>query len=145
VRAARLCEPRYVRAVSSLASQAGVHPGRGTQNALTPLRKIDRLYVVGAGASCPYGLPTLKTLTWELCNFLTGAIRLSGETLNLIGIDEARGADWKSDVYRRLQQVKGLVMPDTVNILLVHFPPVFYFVSELGIGIDLTLAGHTHG
>jgi uncharacterized protein len=73
------------------------------------------------------------------------AIRLSGETLNLIGIDEARGADWKSDVYRRLQQVKGLVMPYTVNILLVHFPPVFYFVTELGIGIDLTLAGHTHG
>jgi predicted MPP superfamily phosphohydrolase len=76
------------------------------------------------------------------------AIRLSGETLNLIGIDEARGRDfteWKHDVYRRLQQVKGLVMPGTVNILLVHFPPVFYFVTELGIGIDLTLAGHTHG
>jgi len=76
------------------------------------------------------------------------AIRLSGETLNLIGIDEARGRDfteWKHDVYRRLQQVKELVMPGTVNILLVHSPPVFYFVTELGIGIDLTLAGHTHG
>jgi len=31
--------------------------------------KIRRLYVVGAGASCPYGLPTLKTLSRELCPF----------------------------------------------------------------------------
>ncbi len=74
------------------------------------------------------------------------AIRSSGETLNLIGIDEPRGrsrADWEHDVYRRLQQVKGLVMPGTVNILLIHYSAVFDYVSELDI--DLTLAGHTHG
>jgi len=75
------------------------------------------------------------------------AIRLSSETLNLIGIDEPRGEDeeWERDVYRRLQQVKGLVMPGTVNILLLHYPAVFDYVTELGIAIDLTLAGHTHG
>jgi len=73
------------------------------------------------------------------------AIRLSGETLNLIGIDEPRGEEWERDVYRRLQQVKGLVMPGTVNILLLHYPAVFDYVAELGIAIDLTLAGHTHG
>jgi uncharacterized protein len=73
------------------------------------------------------------------------AIRLNKETLNLIGIDEARGADWESDVYRRLQQVKQLVIPDSVNILLVHYPAVFDYVTELGVGVDLTLAGHTHG
>jgi predicted MPP superfamily phosphohydrolase len=73
------------------------------------------------------------------------AIRLSGETLNLIGIDEPRGEKWERDVYRRLQQVKGLVMPGTVNILLLHYPAVFDYVTELGIAIDLTLAGHTHG
>jgi predicted MPP superfamily phosphohydrolase len=72
-------------------------------------------------------------------------IRLSGETLNLIGIDEPRGEEWERDVYRRLQQVKGLVMPRTVNILLLHYPAVFDYVTELGIAIDLTLAGHTHG
>ena len=32
--------------------------------------KIRRLYIVGAGASCPYGLPTLETLSRELCAFL---------------------------------------------------------------------------
>ncbi len=75
----------------------------------------------------------------------SAAIRLSGETLNLIGMDEPRGEDWEGDVYRRLQQVKGLVMPGTVNILLLHYPAVFDYVTELGLAIDLTLAGHTHG
>jgi len=73
------------------------------------------------------------------------AIRLNNQTLNLIGIDEARGEDWESDVYRRLQQVKQLAIPDSVNILLVHYPAVFDYVTELGVGVDLTLAGHTHG
>lgn len=30
-----------------------------------------RVYIVGAGASVPYGLPTLKTLTWELAQTLS--------------------------------------------------------------------------
>jgi predicted MPP superfamily phosphohydrolase len=36
-------------------------------------------------------------------------------------------------------------MPGTVSILLLHYPAVFDYVIELGIAIDLTLAGHTHG
>jgi hypothetical protein len=32
--------------------------------------KIKRLYIIGAGASFPYGLPTLNTLTWDLSQFL---------------------------------------------------------------------------
>jgi hypothetical protein len=64
-------------------------------------------------------------------------IRLGDEMLNLIGIDEPHG-----DVYRRLQQVKGLVMPGTVNILLIHYP---YFFGHPGLGVDLTLAGDLHG
>jgi uncharacterized protein len=73
------------------------------------------------------------------------AVGLSGETVNLIGMDEARGPEWEQDVYRRLQQVKGLVMPGTVNILLVHYPAVFDYIAEIDLPIDLTLAGHTHG
>ena len=42
-----------------------------------------------------------------------------------------------------LRVVEHLVMPDTVNILLVHYPNAFDRAAELGI--DLTLAGHTHG
>lgn len=74
------------------------------------------------------------------------AIRLRGATLNLIGIDDPRGrsrAEWEHDVYRRLQRVKGLVLPGTVNILLIHDPAVFQYATELSI--DLVLAGHTHG
>lgn len=73
-------------------------------------------------------------------------IRLGGEMLNLIGIDEVRGrseAELEQDVHRRLRQIKALMMPGTVNILLVHYPGAFDHVTELGM--DLTLAGHTHG
>jgi len=31
---------------------------------------IDRIYILGAGASVPYGLPTLKTLTWDVAQSL---------------------------------------------------------------------------
>jgi len=36
-----------------------------------------------------------------------------------------------------------LVMSGTVNILLCHWPPSFE--AAVNLGIDLTLAGHTHG
>jgi predicted MPP superfamily phosphohydrolase len=39
--------------------------------------------------------------------------------------------------------VKQLMTPDTVNILLSHDPNNFERAAQLGI--DLTLAGHTHG
>jgi predicted MPP superfamily phosphohydrolase len=74
------------------------------------------------------------------------AIRVGGETLNLIGMDEPHGethAEWREDVRRHRGLLEPLVMPDTVNILLVHYPAVFDFVA--GHGIDLALAGHTHG
>jgi predicted MPP superfamily phosphohydrolase len=67
-------------------------------------------------------------------------IRVGGEMLNLIGMDSPLSL---SDGNRCLQQVKGLVMPETVNILLVHFPYVFDRAAEFGM--DLVLAGHTHG
>jgi len=73
-------------------------------------------------------------------------IQLAGETVNLIGIDDPRGetdAEWMQDLYRRLH--KGLVMPGTVNILLAHEPSELMFDRAAELGIDLTLAGHTHG
>jgi uncharacterized protein len=61
-------------------------------------------------------------------------IELLDETLNLIGVDDSL-----SD----LRKIKPLVLPDMVNILLCHWPGAFNRAVELGI--DLTLAGHTHG
>ena len=75
-------------------------------------------------------------------------IVLGGETLNLIGIDDPNGqteTEYRRDLHRKLRQIKELMMPETVNILLSHgdFPDMFDRVAELGI--DLMLAGHTHG
>jgi uncharacterized protein len=73
-------------------------------------------------------------------------IQLASETVNVMGIDDPRGeteAEWMRDLDRRLH--KGLVMPGTVNILLVHEPSVSMFDRAAELGIDLMLAGHTHG
>jgi uncharacterized protein len=64
------------------------------------------------------------------------SIRLRDETINLIGVD---------DSHPNLQGVERLVMPDTVNILLIHDTSTDGFDRAVELGIDLTLAGHTHG
>jgi predicted MPP superfamily phosphohydrolase len=73
-------------------------------------------------------------------------IRLGDEMLNLIGIDHgndlAPDAERQVEGDRRLQQLKALVMPNTVNILLMHYPHAF---GDHELGIDLTLAGDIHG
>jgi predicted MPP superfamily phosphohydrolase len=73
-------------------------------------------------------------------------IRLRDDMFNLIGIDDA-GEKLASDrsctsCVCELQQLKALVMPNTVNILLQHYPVFFDYP---GLGIDLTLAGDIHG
>jgi uncharacterized protein len=67
--------------------------------------------------------------------------------LNLIGLDYQQRR-FSSDHYghlvgRYLEGSEKLVMPDMVNILLNHNPNSFDRAAELGI--DLTLAGHSHG
>jgi predicted MPP superfamily phosphohydrolase len=42
-----------------------------------------------------------------------------------------------------LEGLDSLVAPDTVNILMSHNPDTFDRAAEMGI--DLSLAGHTHG
>jgi predicted MPP superfamily phosphohydrolase len=44
---------------------------------------------------------------------------------------------------RTLEGLKPLLAPDTANILLSHNPETFDRAAELGV--DLSLAGHTHG
>jgi predicted MPP superfamily phosphohydrolase len=74
------------------------------------------------------------------------AIRSHGDMLNLIGIDYQsvpHSRDHAGHVVERyLAGSEELVMPDMVNILLSHNPNVFDRAAQLGI--DLTLAGHTH-
>jgi hypothetical protein len=74
-------------------------------------------------------------------------IESGGERLNLIGVDyQTRtrfGPPGDGIVAQYLEGVEPLILPDTANILLSHNPNTFDRAAELGI--DLSLAGHTHG
>ena len=75
------------------------------------------------------------------------SIQSHGEVLNLIGIDYQQARSSRDHeghlVDRYLEGSERLVMPGMVNILLNHNPNSFERAVELGI--DLTLAGHSHG
>ncbi len=68
-----------------------------------------------------------------------------GESFNLIGVDFQSHHQFgpSPPVEHLLANIEGLVARDRVNILLSHNPDTFDRAAELGI--DLSLAGHTHG
>jgi predicted MPP superfamily phosphohydrolase len=72
-------------------------------------------------------------------------IAVPGGSFNLMGVDfQTRRAFGSSPIVRQfLEGVNGLMAPDQVNILLSHNPDTFDRAAELGI--DFSLAGHTHG
>jgi predicted MPP superfamily phosphohydrolase len=74
-------------------------------------------------------------------------IQTGGEVLNLIGVDYEAvrhfGPHPEGVVDQYLKGVEPLILPDTANILLSHNPNTFDRAAALGI--DLSLAGHTHG
>jgi hypothetical protein len=72
-------------------------------------------------------------------------IAAHNESFNLIGVDfqSPRGFGPSPPVKRLLGNIEGLVDRDRVNILLSHNPDTFDRAAELGV--DLSLAGHTHG
>jgi hypothetical protein len=75
------------------------------------------------------------------------SIESAGERLNLIGVDYEShthfGPAHDGIVSEYLRGVAPLMLPGAVNILLSHNPNTFDRAAELGI--DLSLAGHTHG
>jgi len=70
-------------------------------------------------------------------------LRWNGQALNLIGVDYQRQRAMNGVKLQMLQGVEPLLRPGMPNILLSHNPNSFPRAAELGI--DLTLAGHTHG
>ena len=70
---------------------------------------------------------------------LRGGNRRYGQ-LNIIGIDDSQNPRQVAEV---LTEKSGLVRPDSFNILMYHRPRGVLDAQELGI--DLMLAGHTHG
>lgn len=74
----------------------------------------------------------------------TAAIRSQNESLNLIGVDFQGCHECPTfPPQGYLRGVEQLVAPEKLNILLSHNPNSFDRAAELGI--DLSLAGHTHG
>jgi uncharacterized protein len=69
----------------------------------------------------------------------------NGESLNLIGVDFQSSHRFGPSpaVPNLLGNIEGLVVRDRVNILLSHNPDTFDRAA--GMGIDLSMAGHTHG
>ncbi len=74
------------------------------------------------------------------------SVQSGGESLNLIGIDFsgawARGPDPGAE-HDSMSAVPHLMIPGQVNILMSHNPATFDRAARLGV--DLSLAGHTHG
>jgi predicted MPP superfamily phosphohydrolase len=74
-------------------------------------------------------------------------ISAGNESFNLMGLDFTNSRSMSVDGWhlssRKLEGVENLMMRDTANILLSHNPDSFDRAAHLGI--DLSLAGHTHG
>lgn len=73
------------------------------------------------------------------------AIPSGGESINLIGVDfqSPRRFGPSAPVRNLLGNIAGRIDRDRVNVLLSHNPDTYDRAAELGI--DLSLAGHTHG
>ncbi len=67
----------------------------------------------------------------------------NGGMFNLIGVDYQHGVQLTGSRMPSLRAIQPLVRRDIPNILLSHNPNTFYSAAELGI--ELSLAGHTHG
>ena len=70
-------------------------------------------------------------------------ITFKGAQFNLIGVDYQRERTSRGQRQQTLAGVEPLVRRDMPNILLSHNPNSFNRAAELGI--ELSLAGHTHG
>jgi len=70
-------------------------------------------------------------------------LHFKGAPFNLIGVDYQRERTPRGQKVQALAHLQPLVRRDMPNILLSHNPNSFNRAAELGI--ELSLAGHTHG
>jgi len=82
-----------------------------------------------------YGMQLLRQQSAEL--------NWRGNKINLIGVDYQEGQMFSGGHQRLLPGIESLIRKDIPNILLSHDPNTFYRAAASGI--ELTLAGHTHG
>ncbi len=89
-------------------------------------------------AAYRYSQAGMKLLRYE-----NAQITFKGAQFNLIGVDYQRERTSRGQRQQTLAGVEPLVRRDMPNILLSHNPNSFNRAAELGI--ELCLAGHTHG
>jgi len=85
-----------------------------------------------------YAQAAMKLLRHE-----NAQITFKGASFNLLGVDYQRERTPRGQRQQTLAGVEPLVRRDMPNILLSHNPNTFNRAAELGI--ELSLAGHTHG
>jgi uncharacterized protein len=122
-----------VEALSGLSAPYGIYGCLGNHELWTHTQaSITQLFAVQG----------VKILRQERAQIVAG-----GASLNLIGVDFESHRGFRDHhggyVNRYLGGVRRLLAPETANILLSHNPNTFDRAAELGI--DLSLAGHTHG
>jgi hypothetical protein len=122
-----------VQALSGLAAPFGVYGCLGNHDAWAGVEDSITQLFLQAGI--------------RILRHQNAAIATQGESLNLIGVDyttrRAMGPRNEGIVRQFLEGVDALIDPGRVNILLSHNPDTFDRAAQLGI--DLSLAGHTHG
>jgi predicted MPP superfamily phosphohydrolase len=125
--------PAVVNALSSLKAPLGVFGSLGNHDAWA--RAEDLLAELFARAG-------VRILRQEQT-----AIQAGNESFNLMGLDFTNSRKMSVGGWhlssRKLEGVENLMARDTANILLSHNPDSFDRAAQLGI--DLSLAGHTHG
>jgi uncharacterized protein len=84
-----------------------------------------------------------KQAGMKLLRHQNAQITFKGASFNLIGVDYQRERTRNGQRQQTLSNVEPLIRRDMPNILLSHNPNSFNRAAELGI--ELSLAGHTHG
>jgi len=125
--------PAVVNALSGLKAPLGVYGSLGNHDAWAGAEDLLAELFARAG---------IRILRQERAPISAG-----NELFNLMGLDftnsrimSVGGSHLSS---RKLEGAENLMMRDTANILLSHNPDSFDRAAQLGI--DLSLAGHTHG
>jgi uncharacterized protein len=125
--------PAVVNALSGLKAPMGVYGSLGNHDAWAGAE--DLLAEV-------FGRAGIRILRQERTAITSGK-----ESFNLMGLDFTNSRSMSVGGWhlssRKLEGVESLMAPDTANVLLSHNPDSFDRAAA--VGIDLSLAGHTHG
>jgi predicted MPP superfamily phosphohydrolase len=125
--------PAVVNALSGLKARLGVFGSLGNHDAWADAEDLLAELFAQAG---------IRILRQE-----RAPIQAGNDSFNLMGLDFTNSRIMSAGGWHlssgKLEGVENLMVPGTANILLSHNPDSFDRAAQLGV--DLSLAGHTHG